>query len=244
MSLLLKNEDLLLNKLKNCFNKELQKTKNCVVAFDADGTLWKDDTNEILLEYQHRNQIRELSQFLKNNTKDTEIRANRCVEFAKKQCGFSLEEFRAMSQKALTEKPIKPFFLQKELLKYFKENNLKIYIVTASIKWLVEEALKKYDLPFNEVLGVHIKPNENGILTNNISLPITFGEGKKEALLTKIKNKDLLFMTGNTISDLPLLKFSKIKLVINSSFNNHENFSSEQELKHVAKKEDWFFYQY
>ena len=76
-----------------------------------------------------------------------------CQQFLKKQAGLSFDQFEAVTEKALEKTPLTVFPFQRELLSYLKKQKVKIVVVTASIQWLVEIAVKKYNLPVDQVIG-------------------------------------------------------------------------------------------
>ena len=163
-----KNQDQLLDLVKKAVDKGILESQ--VAVFDADGTLWKEDANQLLLDYQIKqdkqaqktdpNKLENPSRKNSGNFEDLLSdhyqkfhRHELCELFAKKQAGLSYAEFQSQAEKALDQTPLTVFPFQKELLVYLKKQNIKTVVITASIQWLVELAVKKYDLPVNQVLG-------------------------------------------------------------------------------------------
>ena len=231
-----KQELILLGNIKKQVDKEIE--SQSIAVFDADGTLWPEDANDLLLNYQENHKLRKHSDLLSYEYKHGKNRSNRCKEFACRQKGFSLEEFRAQSRQVLKENSLQVFSFQRDLLKFLKQKNIFIYIVTASLKWLVEEAVKKYDLPVDKVLGMesHI---EDGKITSQLIEPLTYGLGKGEALLKSTGQKKPLLAAGNSFSDLSLLEMAKISFVVHSADSKNENYTSEQKLKPYIEKNNW-----
>ena len=232
-----KNSQFLLTEIQNKIEKETHPPLFSV--FDADGTLWKEDANNILLNYEEKYKLRKVSYLMNRKFTPNTERGKRCQQFTCEQAGFTLEEFRHHCQKALKEEPLTPFPFQKKLLQYLKSKNHLIYVVTASIKWLVEEACKLHSLPVDKVLGAETVVKD-GLITDQMIHPLTHGIGKKTALLKSTKDNPPLFASGNTQSDVPLLEMAKVRLVIHSSKKGDENFESEQATEALAQKENWF----
>lgn len=208
-------------------------------AFDADGTLWREDANNILLNYQEKYQLRKVAYLMSKEFSPDKSRGERCRQFACEQAGFTLEEFRHHCRQALKERPVTPFPIQKELLRYLKSKNHFIYVVTSSIKWLVEEACRLNSLPIDKVLGVETVLKE-GRITNQIVQPMPHGTGKRMAFLNSTQNTSPLFASGNTRNDVPLLEMAKVRLVIHSARKEQEDFESEQATEALARKQSWF----
>ncbi len=234
-----KQEKILLDKIKKQVEENLEPQSFAV--FDADGTLWPEDVNNLLLDYQETHNLRSHSDLLEEKYKEGKGRYNRCREFASRQEGFSLEEFKIQSRQVLEKTPLQVFTFQKKLLKFLKEKEIFIYVVTASLKWLVEEAVKKYNLPIDKVLGMesHI---ENGKITSKLIEPLTYDLGKREALLQVAGPKKPLLAAGNSPSDLSLLNMAKISFVVNSADSKNENYISEQKMRPYIKKNKWIVF--
>ena len=234
------NEEQLLNLLKNQIDKRAL-SKN-LVALDADGTLWPEDINNILLKYEIKKDLRDLNALLSLCYQKEEKRYKRCELFAQKQAGFTLEEFRSYCLEALKENPLYVFPFQKKLLKYLKQKGMKIVIVTASIKWLVEEAVKFYNLPVDQVLGVETKL-EGNIIGTKIIRPAPVAHFKGNVFLKHNQGEKCFLAGGNTFSDLPLLEMAEVSFVVHSANKDNENFPAEKKLTKLAKKNNWIIFQ-
>ena len=139
------NEDKLLDKIKQEVDRR-PPFQNFAVL-DADGTLWQQDINEILFNYQHKKGLRDFKDLLNPIYQKQENRSQLCKLFAQKQAGFRLKEFKEQCAEALKNQPLDVFPFQKNLLAYLRRKKMKIVILTASLKWLVEVAVKLYKIP-------------------------------------------------------------------------------------------------
>lgn len=211
-------------------------------AFDADGTLWLEDANHILFHYQKKHKLRDFTPFLEASYQKKINRSQKCELFASLQAGLSREDFKLQCLEALKTHPLQVFEFQRELLNFLKEQEIEVYIVTASVKWLVEEAVRFYDLPVDKVFGVHTTLQEDRI-SSQVILPVTYGKGKKEILASKVKQSQFLLGAGNTLSDLDFMSESIIPLAIQSSLPEGKDFNSEKELKEIAQKNKWFVFE-
>ena len=211
-----------------------------LAVFDADGTLWKQDANHLLLNYQIENNLRNLSDLLSPIWKGEKQRGERCGEFVRRQAGLSLREIKQQFKEVLKSESFEMFSFQKDLMSHFKEKGMKIFIVTASMQWLVEDIVDQHNLPVDKVLGVQVKLDRD-ILTDELIFPVTYGEGKKQAFLRETDNRPPLFVAGNSPGDLHLLEMASVGFVINSaSPQNERNFHGEREMNHLAQKRGWF----
>ena len=233
-------EDQLLNLLKDQIDKK-HPSKN-LVALDADGTLWPEDANNVLLQYQIKKGLRDLSDLLSSYYQNDGNRYKRCEIFAEKQAGFKLGEFRSYCLSALKEQPLHVFPFQKKLLRYLKQKGMKIFVVTASIKWLVEEAVKLYDLPVDKVLGVETKLQRDTISTELVR-PAPLAHFKAEVFLKYSQGEKCFLAGGNTSSDIPLLEMAEVPFVVHSAGQENENFLAEDKLKKWAVKNNWIVFQ-
>lgn len=230
-----------LTPLKNKIDTYIKSNEEALAVFDADGTLWMQDVNDLLLKYQIENNLRDLKDLTRPLYKPEKKRGFRCAEFVRRQAGLSLKEIQQQLEEVLKDKSLTVFPSQKNLMIYFKSRGMKIFVVTASMQWLVEEAVKQNQLPVDKVLGVQSKIKE-GILTEDLIRPVTYGEGKKQALLKETNNKKPLFAAGNSPGDLFLLEMASLSLVVNSAPpQNKENFPGEEKMKFLAREKGWFF---
>ena len=231
-------------KLFDCLKKQIEE-KDCYdqfVALDADGTLWPEDANNILLEYQITKGFQDLKEFLKPDYQVETHRYKRCELFVQRQKGLTLEAFQSYCLKALQKKPLHVFPFQIRFLQYLKQKGMKIIVVTASIKWLVEVAVRLYDLPVDEVLGVETQLQE-GLISSQLVRPAPIAKYKGDVFLKYSQGKKCLIAGGNTSSDLPLLEMASVPFVVHSARPENENFSAEQKLKKQAINKGWILFE-
>lgn len=226
--------------IKEKIENLLRREESSFAVFDADGTLWAQDVNNLLLNHQIENNLRDLKDLLHPMYEAEGHRKERCREFVRRQAGFSPEDIKQQLREVLKTRSLTVFPFQIELMRYFKKRGFKNFIVTASIKWLVEEIVEQKNLPVDKVFGMQVRLLE-GKLTNEFIPPLTYGEGKKEAFLRESDGKKPLFVAGNSPGDLFLLETASVALIVNSaSKENKEHFSGEQAMRQLAKKKGWF----
>ena len=229
----------LLEEIKKKILQASQGKKVLISIFDADGTLWPEDINHIFLDYLEKTNLRKVKDLLSDKYSDDTQRSKRCSIFAERQQGFRIEEFKEHLNKALDACMPSCFSFQKELFHFLKQNQHQIYIVTASLSYLVKECCLRIPLNYDKIIGVETLV-EAGIVTDKIITPLPYGEGKKQAFLQASGGQTPVFTAGNTTSDQALLELSEVGLVVSSASRGSENFPSEQKMQDLAKKKDWF----
>lgn len=221
------------------------KNTSLVAAFDADGTLWDIDLGENFFQYQIDNKQVSLPQAPWNHylemKKINDDPRNAYVWLAQINKGIKLSELQNWAQSAFDQIEPKPIFSeQKKLIELLLNHSVQIYIVTASIKWAVEPGAKALGLTADNVIGVETKVL-NGIITEEAILPITYRQGKVDALLKKTNNVRPFFCAGNTIGDFELLQSSThIKLAVSAASRDDKLFKSENELITKASENNWW----
>lgn len=233
--------DNLTSKIIQSIDSSFEEVKDPLAVFDADGTLWAEDIGFSFFEFQVR-EIWKTPDFLKK-AEDiyTHNPKQSCAYIVQLNKGMSISEYRQLCLEYLKLYKLSLFSFQLELMDYLSKKGVKIYIVTASSEWLVQEVVKHYKLPVKDVVGVRTLIKENKI-TDEIEHPISFGEGKTEAFLNRSKRILPFFASGNTLSDLELLKISSHhRFSIASAKPDEKQYQSERALLDISKKNSWFY---
>ncbi|MCB0309517.1 MAG: haloacid dehalogenase-like hydrolase [Bdellovibrionales bacterium] len=216
-----------------------------VAAFDADGTLWEIDMGEVFFEYQIENNL------LPGLRKDafahyfslfkTHSPQTAYLWLAQINKGVSPEQMLNWSRECAKKTEVPFISFQKELVDFFHEHQIEVFVVTASIRYAVAGAAEMLGIDFDHVLGVDVEVREN-LLTDEQRGPITWKEGKMLALQNRLNGRKPVFCSGNTMGDLHLLEFSSdVRLVIAKASIDHKNYATEHELMSLAQERDWFF---
>lgn len=219
-----------------------------VAAFDADGTLWNTDIGELFFHYQIKNQfLRDLPEDPWNHYLQLKSEISPPVAYlwlAQINQGHSIEEVRAWSQSCIEESSPLPIFPgQKRIIDYLHAKNVEVYVVTASIKWSVEPAAALYNIPPERVLGVQTKIDPHHMVTNIQEGPITWRQGKVDALLSVTQSSPPFFCSGNTPGDLALLEAATdIRLAMAASDKSSKLYQDECQLVQTARERGWFYH--
>lgn len=219
--------------------------KPWIAAFDADGTLWDTDVGESFFEYQIQNSGLKLppNPWAEYLDKKAIHPPTAYLWLAQINQGQRVETVRAWAEKCyLSEEPFPFFPAQKSLIQFLIGLGVKVYVVSASVKWSVEPAARRLGIPPEQVLGV-ATTEESLILTKERSGPITWKEGKVEALYEATGGVRPILVSGNTTGDLPLMETATSVQIAVSSRNSIVP-EAEAQLKEIALKRNWFYHQF
>jgi HAD superfamily phosphoserine phosphatase-like hydrolase len=218
--------------------------RDLIAAFDADGTLWDTDLGENFFNYQIDSKNLNLPKDpwthyidMKKVNNDPRSAYLWLAQINQQQ---PLSDVKKWADKAYAEIQPSPIFSeQKKLIDFLKSENVKIYIVTASIKWAVEPGARALGLTDEDVIGVETVVRD-GLITNEPIFPVTYRNGKSEALLAKTQNKRPFLCSGNTIGDFELLECAThIRLAVSAASRDDRLFKAEAELLQRANELNW-----
>ena len=224
--------------------KSQPKNQPLIAAFDADGTLWDIDLGENFFQYQIEQKQIPLPQapwnhYLEMKKINNDPRSA-YVWLAQINKGYSLEQVQKWALEAFNQAHPVPFFQeQKKLIQYFLQEGVEVYIVTASVKWAIEPAAAALGISADHVVGVETMV-QSGVITDEPIYPITYRQGKSEALLKQTQQKQPFFCSGNTMGDLELLQMaSHLRLAVSASSRDDKLFRTESELQQTAQQNKW-----
>lgn len=217
-------------------------------AFDADGTLWDIDAGETFFHYQiaHAN--------LSGLPADPWGHYHQWKEYDPKGAylwlaqiskGHSLNQVRQWARQCMQKQAHWPVFpAQKQLIELLRRKGVRVFVVTASIKWAVEPFAELLGFHYDDVLGIetHI---ENGIISDQLKGEITWKEGKARALLERTRGVPPIFCSGNTMGDVALIQSSQLlKMAVCNSNEQDELFETEMSLQKIARENNWLFHSF
>lgn len=235
----------LLKKIKNSLRNSIEQCENPVAAFDADGTLWSSDIGRDFFQYQIEKGLlkkkidQPRSEF--EHIKFYEGKAQALTWLAYVLSGFLLEEVQGWIKEFLKDRQPTPFLFQKKLISWLQEMNVQVFIVSSSLKWLLDPAVNMFNIPSENIIGVQTVVKK-GIITDELIMPAPIQEDKVPALYEKTNNKPPLFSAGNTLSDKALLEAAtQTQLVVSTAKEKDFNYLSEKKLLQIAKTKKWFY---
>jgi phosphoserine phosphatase len=218
-----------------------------IAAFDADGTLWDCDVGENFFQYQiDQKKVTlppspfEYYKKLKQKNPETAF-----MWLAQINKGVPYTETQSWGKSAYTSIIPNPVFdQQKKLINYLQQNDVEIFVVTASVKVAVEYGASLFGIDADHVLGVQTKI-ENGIITDQPLFPVTYKQGKVDALLQKTEGQLPFICSGNTMGDFELLNIAtQIRLAVSAASADDPIYRTEMELQSIAKKNNWLAHRF
>lgn len=238
-------------KIESTLN-DLKKTSSdlkLTAAFDADGTLWDTDLGENFFEYQIENKLVELpNEAFKYYNELKKLNNDPCLAYlwlAQVNKNQNIQTVQNWATKAYNEVQPNPIFSeQKKLVNLLKLHQVEIYIVTASVKWAVEPGAQALGIDSDHVIGVETEIHNN-IITDIPIYPVTYRQGKADALLMKTKNIKPILSSGNSIGDFELLKLAThLQLAVSAASRDDLLFKSESELNTKAIEHGWMTHRF
>ncbi len=215
-----------------------------VAAFDADGTLWDTDLGENFFQYQIDQQLVPLPPDPWKHYRDLKKKNHDPSEaylwLAQILAGVSEGTMRQWARAAVdTYDPLPVFAPQKKLIQRLLRANIRVFIVTASVKWAVDPGASFLELSPENVIGIETEI-ENGKVTDRQKGLITYKNGKPRALLERTNGQRPFFCSGNSNGDIELLESAThLQLCVSAAPETSELFAKEQELFHHADKHGW-----
>lgn len=197
-----------------------------VAVFDADGTLWDEDAGETFFQWQLDHcgfqHLPEDPWAHYRNWKKRDPHGA-YAWLAQISAGRDLADVREWAKTCFDSHQPWPVFRSiQDLFTRLHQAGFEIYIVTASVKWAVEPAsFHLLGVRPENVLGIETEAvvNQLGmhIITERVKLPITYRQGKADALLKATGGRRPVFAAGNTLGDIALLDIATdFKLMIQS----------------------------
>ena len=160
---------------------------------------------------------------------------------AQAQAGLSLSDLNQIIEEFFKENPLKVFIFQKKLIEWLYQKNIPVFIVSASLKWVLDYALESYPIPKENIIGVQTLV-EKGVITDQLVLPTSIHNDKPLALKKHTGGKPPMFVSGNTLSDQALLESGTgVRLVVASAKEGERNWESERKLLELAKERSWLY---
>jgi phosphoserine phosphatase len=218
-------------------------------AFDADGTLWDYDIAEIFLQFEIDHKLLAFQSDPRKTYWDYKAHDPRRAYWflAALHQGVPLATVREWAKAAIKENPPPVFRTAEKLLNELRALDYEIFVVSASTLWIVEQGAALLGFSPEQCFGVSTAVDEAGLVTDQWVEPITWREGKMQAILQATGGAAPFFACGNTIGDTELLKTSRgLSLAVRTSTSDFhpELISSENLLQEEARKNNWLTHAY
>ncbi|MBN2007790.1 haloacid dehalogenase-like hydrolase [candidate division KSB1 bacterium] len=212
-----------------------------IAVFDGDGTVLGQAphylADECMYQYakSHPNHRPGLIKKMKGQSNVSLPYVQNRVHFI---AGMTLKGYRDLGdqcfQQYYSNKIFPPIY---DLISLLKKNNFEIWIVTASPEGMYQQFLSKaLDIPITHIIGVK-SVIRNGIITDEIVIPVPQDHGKKEAIETFVQDTPLL-VAGNSRGDKEMIEFSRgLKMIVNP--DEHIAVDQTESIADYAKRNNW-----
>ena len=230
------------NSINATLDLVLEEQSQPVAAFDADGTLWDIDLGENFFQYQIDRKLVKLPPEPWEHYQNMKASdPHKAYLWLAQICqGHTLQEVQSWAKEAVkASSPIPIFSEQQKLIELFHARGVKIYIITASVKWAVEAGAELLGLGYDSVIGIETD-STGGVISDHQKGLITYRQGKVDALLQKSHGVLPFFASGNTMGDFQLLQSSThLSLAVSAAPDEDRLFKTEQELAAEAIEKGW-----
>jgi HAD superfamily phosphoserine phosphatase-like hydrolase len=235
------------NRINTTLDQVLKEDSAPIAAFDADGTLWDIDLGETFFHYQIDNKLVSLPKDAWNHyeTMKADDPKKAYLWLAQICKGQTLEQVHAWAREGVSDAaPIPVFMEQKRLIDLFLKKGVRIFVVTASVKWAVEPGAEMLGLKKEDVIGIETHV-DSGVISDRQKGLITYREGKVSALLEHTKGKRPFFASGNTMGDYDLLQSAThLSLAVSAASRDDRLFKTEHELQEKAFAHKWLSHRF
>jgi HAD superfamily phosphoserine phosphatase-like hydrolase len=206
-------------------------------AFDCDGTLWFGDSGMNFLYWEIEEKLipgpvadkimRRYQEYLAGSVSEDAM----CGEMVQIHRGIPERRIREFAARFAERNVVPHIFPEmRELVNSLHQRNVRVWAVSSTNNWVVEEAVKDVGIRAERVLAVRVKI-ENGLATDRLG-DMTSGAGKARAL-EKVLTRKLDVSFGNSIFDLEMLELAKTPFAVNPT----------EALARIAQQRRWKVYQ-
>lgn len=235
--------------LEKALADELSENPRPIAAFDADGTLWDTDLGETFFKYQIQNsRLPNLPPDPWRHYRDWKESGDPRPAYlwlAQINQGQRFEQVQAWAKASVDQfNPLPVFPEQKRWIELLLKSGVEVYIVTASVKWAVDPGAPFVGLRAQNVLGVQTRIVD-GVVQAEPYGPMTYREGKPEALLAATGGRRPFFCSGNTMGDFALLQSAtRIGFAVGAAQPGQELWATENDLRGKAAEYGWLSHQF
>lgn len=203
------------------FEREVLAAQPRVAVFDCDGTLWTGDagigfmnwTMDVGLLSRNASDWIDSRHRLYRQGEVSELEI--CGEMVQVYNGLHEEELRrAAAEYFRTHIEAQIFPELRTLVARLQQQGAEIWAVSSTNNWVIEEGVKRFDIPVNRVLAACVEV-EDGIVTSKL-IDVPTDEGKAESLRrVGLPNPGAVF--GNSIHDAAMLEIAQHAFPVNPS---------------------------
>jgi phosphoserine phosphatase len=213
-----------------------------IAVFDCDGTLWSGDAGSTFMRWTMQSGILspEATAWLNarydgyNRRQVSELAI--CGEMVQVYQGLPVAQLRAAAAEFFAQHIEQNIFPEmRKLVSELQSNGCDIWAVSSTNDWVIEEGVRRFNIPANRVLAARVAIDD-GIITDRL-LDVPTDEGKVVALRNAgITAPDAVF--GNSVHDAAMLSIARSQNGMSGAFPI--NPSTDLQLRAAA--EGWPIY--
>jgi len=202
-----------------------------VAVFDCDGTLWRPDSGSSFMRWTVETGLLSPEATAWLNERYEGYKSDQVSELA--ICGEMVQVYRGISEGVLREAAseffgeiIEPHIFPEmlQLVRDLQGAGTEIWAVSSTCDWVVEEGVKRFDIPASRVLAACVECTK-GVATDRLR-DVPTDEGKVASLARAgITAPDAVF--GNSVHDAAMLAIARLPFPVNPSLEL-ASFSAEQ----------------
>lgn len=192
-----------------------------IAVFDCDGTLWSGDAGSSFMNWTIATRLISPQAIERMHQRYAGYKRGEVSELA--ICGEMVQLYRGLSEDTMRSAAaeffrahIEPniFPALRTLIADLQAQNVDIWAVSSTNDWVIEEGMKRFNIPANRVLSARVAIS-NGQVTDQI-LDVPTDEGKVASLTrVGITNPDCVF--GNSVHDAAMLSIARRAFPVNPS---------------------------
>lgn len=129
--------------------------------------------------------------------------------------GWTVDEVRALAKEILAAGLAERFHVEAEpLVRALESRGYSLHVVSGSAHWLVQAAVEGLGIHAAHVLGARVELRGER-LSDVLMEPLTFWEGKLNAIETWLEHKRPKLVFGDSIGDLAMLESAQLPVAVN-----------------------------
>jgi phosphoserine phosphatase len=204
------------------FHAEVHRISPRVAVFDCDGTLWSGDAGSTFMRWTMEQRIlpgdasdlltKRYNAYKRGEVSELDI----CGEMVQVYAGLPVATLRTLAAdffRSHIEPNIFPEMLQ--LVTELQANGCEIWAVSSTNDWVIEEGVKRFNIPADHVLAARVACDAAGVITDKL-IDVPTDQGKVTALhRVGVTKPDAVF--GNSVHDAAMLAIARGAFPVNPS---------------------------
>jgi phosphoserine phosphatase len=203
-----------------------------IAVFDCDGTLWSGDAGSGFMRWTVDRNILSPAAIAQLDLRYRAYLAGQVSEL--EICGDMVAIYAGLTEQQMRTAAAEFFATQIEpnifpelrsLIAELQSGGTEIWAVSSTCNWVIEEGVRRFNIPASRVLSARVAINSSGLVTDRL-LDVPTDEGKVAALArVGVTAPDIVF--GNSIHDAAMLQIAHRAFPVNPTPALLERSSAE-----------------